>query len=48
MFLEAVDNLAQFKVVRIKQRTEPWINDDILEAIRLRNKKYGTFRREQG
>ncbi len=36
MFLEA----APFKVVRVKQRTEPWINDDILEAIRLRNKMY--------
>ncbi len=47
MFLEAVDNLAPFKVVRVKQRTEPWINDDILEAIRLRNKKYGIFRRNK-
>ncbi len=34
MFLEAAP------VVRVKQRTEPWINDDILEAIRLRNKMY--------
>lgn len=41
-FLEVVDKLAPFKVVRIKQRTEPWINNDILEAIRRRNKKYDT------
>ncbi len=47
MFLEAVDNLAPFKVVRVKQRTEPWINYDIHEAIRLRNKKYGIFRRNK-
>ncbi len=47
MLLEAVDNLSPFKVVRVKQRTEPWINDDILKNIRLRNKKYGTFRRNK-
>ncbi len=47
MLLEAVDNLSPFKVVRVKPRTEPWINDDILENIRLRNKKYYTFRRNK-
>lgn len=47
MYLEVVDKLAPFKVVRIKQRTEPWIKDDILEAIRMRNKKYDSFRRNK-
>lgn len=47
MFLEVVDKVAPFKVVRVKQRTESWINDDILKAIRMRNKKYDTFKRNR-
>ena len=39
LFLEGVDKIAPYKEIRIKQRTEPWVNDDVLEAIRIRNRK---------
>ena len=47
MFLEMVDKVAPYKEIRIKQRTEPWINDDILKAIQARNRKYDTFRAQK-
>jgi len=47
MFLETIDKIAPYKEIRIKQRTEPWVNDDILEAIRLRNRKHGKFREKK-
>lgn len=34
MFLEAIDKLAPLLEVRIKQRTELWMNGDILEDIK--------------
>ena len=46
-FLEVVDKVAPYKEIRIKQRTEPWVNDDILEAIRARNRKYNKFRAQK-
>lgn len=33
MFLNVIDRVAPTEVFRHKQRTEPWINDDILRAI---------------
>ena len=37
LFLVAVDTLAPVKNIRIKVRTEPWINADILKAIKKTN-----------
>lgn len=45
MFLESVNKLAPEKMVRIKQRTEPWINDDILNSIKERNASFRNFRK---
>ena len=42
-FLGVVDELAPVKEIRIKQRTEPWMNADILELITLRDKAFFTF-----
>ena len=41
-FLGVVDELAPVKEIRIKQRTEPWMNADtcILELITLRDKAF--------
>ena len=39
-FLDVVDELAPVKEIRIKQRTEPWMNADILEMITLRDKAF--------
>ena len=38
LFLGAVDELAPMREIRIKQRTEPWMNADILTLITLRDK----------
>lgn len=37
IFVAVLDQIAPFKVVRIKQRSEPWINNDILSDIRERD-----------
>ena len=38
IFTETLYAVAPVKEIRIKQRTEPWINADILEQIQLRDK----------
>ena len=43
-FLGVVDELAPVKEIRIKQRTEPWMNADILELITLRDKAFLHFK----
>lgn len=36
--LSVIDTVAPVKEVRVKSKTEPWINSEILEAIEYRNK----------
>ena len=43
-FLSILDKIAPFKEIRIKQRTEPWINADILDLIRLRDYNLAQFK----
>ena len=38
MLTEAIDHVAPKKDIRIRGRTEPWMNDDILAAIRDRDR----------
>lgn len=47
MFLEAVDKVAPIKTIRVKLRSEPWMNGDILEAISKRNKAFSVFRKSK-
>ena len=42
-FLGVVDELEPVKEICIKQRTELWMNADILELITLRDKAFFTF-----
>jgi len=35
------------KKTRIKQRSQPWINDDILDTIHLRDKILSEFKRSK-
>ena len=42
-----VDNIAPIKEVRIKNRTEPWIDSEILHSINARDRAYQTFKRDQ-
>ncbi len=44
-FLFAVDSIAPFKTIRIKQRTEPRMSEDILKVIRLRNAAFKDYRK---
>ena len=46
-FLDVVDELAPVKEIRIKQRTEPWTNANILELITLRNNAFLRFKRSK-
>ena len=38
MFTLAVDEIAPMKDIRIKYRTEAWMNEDILELMQTRDK----------
>lgn len=44
LFLSVIDQLAPMKVVRVKVRTELWVNANILKAIRLRNDSFTKYR----
>ena len=46
-FLSVLDVLAPLKEVRIKQRTKPWINSEILDLIRNRDNSLTKFRRSK-
>ena len=47
IFLTVVDNIAPIKEVRIKNRTEPWIDSEILHSINARDRACQTFKRDQ-
>ena len=46
IFVTVIDNIAPIKEVRIKNRTEPWIDSEILHSINERDKAYQTFKRD--
>lgn len=46
IFVSVIDNIAPIKQLRIKQRTEPWINSDILQSINHRDKAFNKFRKK--
>ena len=46
-FLGVVDEVAPVKETRIKQRTKPWMNPEILELITIREKAYLRFKRSK-
>lgn len=45
--LKVLDEVAPIKIIRVKQRSEPWMNSDIQEAINSRNKAFDVFRKSQ-
>ena len=45
-FTSLVHDIAPIKEVRIKQRTEPWVNDEILQSIKDRDKAFQTFKND--
>ena len=44
-FTKVLDKICPVKHIRLKQRTEPWINSDVLEAIRDRDKALYLYRK---
>lgn len=47
LFLSTVDKIAPLKTCRIKVRTEPWVNSDIIGAIKARNDSFRSFRKNR-
>lgn len=45
IFTSVIDSMAPIKEVRLKNRTEPWINAEILSKIRLRDEILYKFRK---
>ena len=45
VFLSVIDSIAPVREIRVKQRTEPWINSDILQCINERNKAFNVYKR---
>ena len=44
IFMSVVNNISPIKEVRIKQRTEPWINAEILQSINDRDRAFKVFK----
>jgi len=40
VFVSVIDNIAPVKQLRIKQRTEPWMDSYILQAIKDRDSSF--------
>ena len=47
IFHSVLDIVAPLKEVRLKQRTEPWMNSDILQNIRHRDETLNKFRKSE-
>ena len=43
IFMSVVNNFSPIKEVRIKQRTEPWVNAGILQSINDRDRAFKAF-----
>ena len=46
-FLASLDKVAPIKTVRIKQRSEKWINEEILMTIRARNSSLKSYKKNK-
>ena len=47
IFHSVLDIVAPLKEVRLKQRTEPWMNSDILQNLRHRDETLNKFRKSK-
>ena len=47
IFHGILDNIAPYKEMRIKSKTEPWMNANILAGIRCRNELFGKFKKNR-
>jgi hypothetical protein len=47
IFKGILNEIAPFRDIRVKQRTEPWVNTDILAGIRKRDDLFRRFRNDR-
>ena len=47
LFLSIVNNMSPIKEVRMKQRTELWVTNDILKSIKERDKAFRDFKKHK-
>ena len=45
LFINTLDQIAPLKEIRLKQKSEPWFDDSILNSIRKRDTLFSTFKR---
>ena len=45
-FMSAIDNIAPMKEVRIKQRTQPRITNEILQCLKDRDKTFRVYKKD--
>ena len=46
-FLSALDKIAPYKTIRIKQITQPWMSTEIIKLINLRDNYLRQFRKSK-
>ena len=46
IFMSAIGNIAPMKEVSIKQRTQPWITNEILQCIKDRDKAFRVYKKD--
>ena len=47
IFSSVLDNIVPFKQIRLKQRSEPWMDSDILETIQERDKAFHKYKQNK-
>ena len=47
IFISCLDNVAPVRTVRIKQRSEEWVDSEVLECIKARDKAYHKFKSDK-
>ena len=47
LFMSAVDGVAPFRDVRVRQKSEPWVNAHILSGIKERDRIFRLFKRDR-
>ena len=47
LFLQVVNSMAPLKQIRIKQRSSPWLNPEILDAIQAREEAVQRYKKTQ-
>jgi hypothetical protein len=47
LFLSVLDSIAPVKQIRIKQRSQPWMDSDILQAIAERDKAFHKYKHDK-